>query len=57
LAAVAIGVGDVDVFDLDFGGWLASEAGECVFGISAVQLVYEPVVLILAFRYVEDWSK
>ena len=57
LAAVAVGVGDVDVFDLDFGGWLASEAGECVFGISAVQLVYEPVVLILAFRYVEDWSK
>jgi hypothetical protein len=39
LAAVAVGVGDVDVFDLDFAGWPASEAGECVFGVSAVQLV------------------
>jgi len=39
LAAVAERVGDVDVFDLDVAGWLASEAGECVFGVSAVQLV------------------
>jgi hypothetical protein len=39
LAAVALGVGDVDIFDLDFAGRLGSEAGECVFDVSAVQLV------------------